>query len=171
MSPALAPYIPDDVFNIIFEYGSMWIIKFRLLNKQIKSKADERMKQVYIDTAVDTSFKIIRSGIDFFPIVLSYFIIHTVSILKKTPIKKVTIRDKIHLYTIAFHIWGRYNYKLRFYDSLPKLLKRTFELCKTQENYKHYVNAFYSAVLQGVQFEFWKVKPLTVKELLIKYEK
>jgi len=165
----MSQYIPDDVFNMIFEYGITWSIKFRVLNKQLKSKVDERIHQIYTDKIFNPKYHVVNDKFDYFPSVMHYFILHIVPILKKTPIKSVTTSDKIDLYTIAFHIWGHFKYKMRFYECLPMLFKKTFELCKNQENYKHHVKLFYKAILVCVQFVYLVTKPLSVKELLMNF--
>ena len=166
----MSPYIPDDVFHMIFEYGVMWSIKFRVLNKQIKSKVDERIHQIYTDKIINPKYHVVHDKFDYFPSIMHYFILHIVPILKKTPIKSVSTSDKIHLYTIAFHIWGEFKYKMRFYDCLPELFKKTFEMCKNQENYKHHVKLFYKAILVCVKFMHWETPPLSVKELLMNFD-
>ena len=166
----MSPYIPDDVFHMIFEYGVMWSIKFRVLNKQIKSKVDERIHQIYTDKIINPKYDVVRDNFDYFPSIMHYFILHTIQILKKTPIKRVSTSDKIHLYTIGFHIWGNFKHKMRFYDCLPELFKKTFEMCKNQENYKHHVKLFYKAILVCVKFMHWEKPPLSVNELLMIFD-
>jgi hypothetical protein len=73
------------------------------------------------------------------------------------------------LYTISFKICSYYKYKTRFYNSLPLLIKNTFEFCKNQENCIYYVNALFNAILRHLNnYDFRN--EFSIKELLIDYQ-
>lgn len=149
-------YIPEHVFNIIFEYGFLWILSFRLLNKQLKNYADEIIKNIY-HNSIERKFMfsnihthILISQPDSALISLHYFTIQVANILINTPIHKINIHQHMFIYDIVFHLWG-YRQQFPIYKKLPLLFERSFLVCCNQNNYKYYLKQFYRRILLCVK--------------------
>jgi len=145
-------YIPEQVFNIIFEYGLSWVLSFRLLNKQLKQYADEIIKNVYYNS-LERNYMLNKNNTHVFiseqissSMSLSYFTFHVTNVLMTTPVNKITIMQNMFIYDIVFRLWG-YRQRFSIYKRLPLLFERSFRLCSVQKNYKHYVKQFYRRIL------------------------
>jgi hypothetical protein len=159
-------YIPEQIFNIIIEYGLPWIVLFRILNKQIKSKADTIIANICYNS-LGRNFILIHYGNKILindkissSISLSYLFMNIANILITTPIHKITIAQCMFIYDIAYTNWAS-KQRMSFSNSLDMLFKRSFQLCNKQENCKHYIIKFYRRTLFCVN-----VTNPSVKELL-----